>query len=96
MRFTLVDSAMPPITRGLLRAREIWIDDALRRAARCRRVALLHSVSLGRYGLPRGLPGHFQIPPFFLLIVRNLLSPLASLTTISHDRKKEGGRETTG
>jgi hypothetical protein len=36
----LVDAAMPPITRGLFRAREIWIDDALCRAARCRRVAL--------------------------------------------------------
>jgi hypothetical protein len=40
IRFTLVDPAMPPITRGLLRAPEIWIDDALCRAARCRRVAL--------------------------------------------------------
>src|ERR1700704_4839226 len=36
----LVDAAMPPITRGLFRAREIWIDDALCRAARCRRGAL--------------------------------------------------------
>ena len=31
---------MPPITRGHFRTREIWIDDALCRAARCRRVAL--------------------------------------------------------
>src|SRR5450755_4714212 len=33
---------MPPIMSfpGLFRAREIWIDDALCRAARCRRVAL--------------------------------------------------------
>ena len=31
---------MPPITRGLFRARKIWIDDALGSAARCRRVAL--------------------------------------------------------
>ena len=32
---------MPPISRaGLFRAREIWIDDALCRAARCRRGAL--------------------------------------------------------
>src|SRR5882757_7334265 len=36
----LVDVAMPPITRGRFRAREIWIDDALCRAARRRRVAL--------------------------------------------------------
>src|SRR5260370_35492395 len=36
----LVDSAVPPITRGLFRARKIWIDDALGGAARCRRVAL--------------------------------------------------------
>ena len=36
----LVDAAMPPIARGPLRAREIWIDDALCRAARGRRVAL--------------------------------------------------------
>jgi hypothetical protein len=32
--------AMPPITRGHVRAREIWIDNALCREARCRRVAL--------------------------------------------------------
>jgi len=31
---------MPPITRGLCRARKIWIDDALCRAAWRRRVAL--------------------------------------------------------
>src|SRR5258705_12302656 len=39
---TLVDAAMPPIisSRGNLRARNIWIDDALGGAARCRRVAL--------------------------------------------------------
>jgi hypothetical protein len=36
----LVDAAMPPIARGPLRAREIWIDEALCRAARCRRLAL--------------------------------------------------------
>src|SRR5262249_8085512 len=36
----LVEPSMMPITRGLLRAREIWIDDTLCRAARCRRVAL--------------------------------------------------------
>src|SRR6267142_1675595 len=36
----LVDATMPPITRGRGRAREIWIDDALCRTARCRRVAL--------------------------------------------------------
>ncbi len=36
----LVDAATPPITRGLFRARKIWIDDALGGAARCRRVAL--------------------------------------------------------
>src|SRR5260370_8775973 len=36
----LVDAAMPPRTRGLFHAREIWIDDALCRAARRRRVAL--------------------------------------------------------
>src|SRR6267142_5579556 len=40
MRFTLVDPAMPPITQGVLRAREIWIDNTLRRASRCRCVAL--------------------------------------------------------
>jgi hypothetical protein len=40
LQTTLVDAAMPTITRGLFRAREIWIDDALCRAARCRRVAL--------------------------------------------------------
>src|SRR5882672_5546461 len=40
MRFTLVDPAMPPITHGVLRAREIWIDDTLCRASRCRCVAL--------------------------------------------------------
>src|SRR4029077_11022716 len=34
----LVGPAIPPITR--LRAPVIWIDDALCRAARCRRVAL--------------------------------------------------------
>src|SRR5580704_7160952 len=37
---SLIDAAMPPITRGLSRAREIGIDDALGGAARCRRVAL--------------------------------------------------------
>ena len=36
----LVDAAMAPITCGLCRAREVWIDDALGGAARCRRVAL--------------------------------------------------------
>jgi hypothetical protein len=41
LRPALVDAAtMPPITRGFFRAREIWIDDALCCAARCRRVAL--------------------------------------------------------
>ena len=40
MRFTLIDPAMPLITRELFHAREIWIDDALCRAARCGRVAL--------------------------------------------------------
>src|ERR1700730_13640304 len=36
----LVDAAMPPIPSALFPVREIWIDDALCRAARCRRVAL--------------------------------------------------------
>ena len=41
LSYALVDAAMPPISRaGLFRAREIWIDDALCRAARCRRLAL--------------------------------------------------------
>jgi hypothetical protein len=41
LSYALVDAAMPPISRaGLFRAREIWIDDALCRAARCRRIAL--------------------------------------------------------
>src|SRR6266446_6062683 len=37
----LVDRAIPPVTwsHGCLRARKIWIDDALGGAARCRRVA---------------------------------------------------------
>ena len=41
-RSYLVDARMPPIMSvpGLFRAREIWIDDALCRAARCRRIAL--------------------------------------------------------
>src|SRR6202011_3888555 len=41
-RSYLVDARMPPIMSSpeLFRAREIWIDDALCRAARCRRVAL--------------------------------------------------------
>ncbi len=33
LRPTLVNPGMPPVTRGLLRAPEIWIDDALCRAA---------------------------------------------------------------
>jgi hypothetical protein len=42
LTLNLVDARMPPIMSfpGLFRAREIWIDDALCRAARCRRVAL--------------------------------------------------------
>jgi hypothetical protein len=38
----LVDGAISPVTwsRGCLRARKIWIDDALGGAAQCRRVAL--------------------------------------------------------
>jgi hypothetical protein len=40
LRRVLVDAAMPPIIRGLFRARKIWIDDAQGSAARCRRVAL--------------------------------------------------------
>jgi hypothetical protein len=40
MRSTLIDLAMSWITGPLFRASEIWIDDALCRAARCRRVAL--------------------------------------------------------
>src|SRR6266849_4812709 len=41
-RSYLVDARVPPIMSfpGLFRAREIWIDGALCRAARCRRVAL--------------------------------------------------------
>jgi hypothetical protein len=38
--YALVDAAMPPIISGHLRAGKIWIDDALRGPARCRRVAL--------------------------------------------------------
>ena len=42
LTLNLVDARMPPIMSfpGLFRAREIGIDDALCRAARCRRVAL--------------------------------------------------------
>ena len=39
-RCYLVDAAMPPIISGHLRARKIWIDDALGGATRCRRIAL--------------------------------------------------------
>src|SRR5437763_16091989 len=39
-RLALVHTAMPPVTRRLSGVREIWVDDALCRAARCRRVAL--------------------------------------------------------